>query len=145
MLMFYGSDLELFVDRVLRRGDGPDLCAAHDAGGQEWVILQVDDDPCHLVWLCAPVSARALDAVVADPKLAIDAIRHSLTNSIEKVVVENGRCVPDSCVLGGPISDDLKLIGRGPAGSIAETDKSDPTTNARAVPGPGTAVALVAA
>ena len=65
MLTFCGFDLELFVDDVLNRRDWPTLCCAHDPTGNQWLIVQVDDDPAHLAWLCAPASERAMKGVSA--------------------------------------------------------------------------------
>jgi hypothetical protein len=60
MLTFCGFDLELFVDEVLNRRDWPTVCCDHDFTGNQWLIVQVDDDPAHLAWLCAPASERAI-------------------------------------------------------------------------------------
>jgi hypothetical protein len=95
MLMFCGSDLELAVDRVVVRRDSPALCCAHDAYGQGWIIVQVDEDRRHLSWCCAPVTAQSIEAVETDPRLAWDALRHGVTGKVEIVTVDDGKCVPD--------------------------------------------------
>jgi hypothetical protein len=107
MLVFYGSDLELVIDRVLSWRDGPVLCSAWDGSGRQWIILQVDDSPSHLVWVCAPASGRAIEAITTKPEVAWDAVCHSATGTAEVVVVDHGRAVPDRCVLGSSLSHAL--------------------------------------
>ena len=100
MLRFFGSELELAVDVIVERRAGPIICAARDANEDRWLILQVDDDPSHLAWVCAPVSEYALKAVIANPPAAWSAACHSLTGTAEIVVIDRGRGQPDRCVLG---------------------------------------------
>jgi hypothetical protein len=100
MLRFFGSELELVVDVMVERRANPTICAARDANGDRWLILQVDDDPAHLAWVCAPVSEYALQAVLANPPSAWSAACHSLTGTAELVVLDHGRAQPDRCVLG---------------------------------------------
>jgi hypothetical protein len=99
MLRFCGFDLELFVDEVLDRRDWPTLCCAHDITGNQWLIVQVDDDPGHLAWLCAPVSERAMRAVRDGHCAPTDVVRHSATGAVELVTIDHGRTVPDRCLL----------------------------------------------
>jgi hypothetical protein len=105
MLIFFGFDLELVVERVVTRRAGPATCCARDFAGGRWLIVQVDDDPAHLAWVCAPVSERAMQAVVDGHAAAWDAIRHSITGTVELVAVEQGRAVPDRCLLCAQIPD----------------------------------------
>jgi hypothetical protein len=105
MLTFCGYDLELVIDQVLSRCDGPNLCSARDAGGGQWLILQVDEAPDHLTWLCAPLTARAMQAVVERPEISVDAVRHSSTGVVELVRIENGRALRDSCILCAELSE----------------------------------------
>ena len=82
MLRFCGFDLELVVEDLLppeARGGWPVVYSARDGDGSRWLIVQVDDDPLHMAWLCAPISERALVAVVAGRGAPTDALRHSLT------------------------------------------------------------------
>jgi hypothetical protein len=97
VLTFFGFELELFVDEVLDRQD-PLMHSARDFRGEHWLIVQVDDDPEHLVWVCAPISVRALRSVTAGLASPRDALRHSLTGTVEIVTVDRGRAVPDRCL-----------------------------------------------
>jgi hypothetical protein len=56
MLTFYGTHLELTVDQILARQDGPRLCAAHDPNGTAWLIHRVRDTATQRAWICAPLS-----------------------------------------------------------------------------------------
>ena len=106
MLKFLGFSLELFVDEVLY-DDGSSVCSARDFEGGHWLIVQVDADPEHLVWVCAPISARALSRVAAGSATTRDAVRHSLTGTVQVVTVDHGRAVPDSCLCCAAIPDHL--------------------------------------
>jgi hypothetical protein len=107
MLTFYGFDLELFVEEVLDRGNWPTLCCARDFRGGQWLIVQVDDDPDSLAWMCAPVSQRAIRAVRDGYCAPADVLCHSATGTVELVTVEHGRAVPDRCLLGECVSEQL--------------------------------------
>jgi hypothetical protein len=100
MLRFFGSELELAVEVMVERRASPTICTARDLNGDPWLIVQVDDDPLHLAWVCAPVSEYALQAVIANPPAAWSAACHSLTGTAELVVLDHGRAQPDRCVLG---------------------------------------------
>jgi hypothetical protein len=99
MLRFCGFDLELFVEEVLDRRDWPTLCSARDFRGGRWLIVQVDDDPDRLAWMCVPVSARAIRAVRDGRYAPADVLRHSPTGTVELVTVEYGRAVADRSLL----------------------------------------------
>ncbi len=99
MLRFCGFDLDLTVETMLIRRDWPSLCAGRDFAGGQWLIALVDDDPAHLVWLCAPVSERGMRAVADGRAEPVDALRHSSTGTVEVVTVDHGRAVPDRCLL----------------------------------------------
>jgi hypothetical protein len=105
MLTFCGIHLELIVDRVLLRQDGPQLCAAHDTTGTAWLILRTRNTPSHQVWICAPQSPRAIQAVTANPQVAYQAIRHSITGTAEVISIQHGSPQPDRCILGPQLSD----------------------------------------
>jgi hypothetical protein len=113
MLRFFGSELELAVDFIVERRTSPIICAARDANDDRWLILQVDDDPSHLAWVCAPVSESALQAVIANPPAAWSAACHSLTGTAELVVVDHGRAQPDRCVLGSWLATNSPTANRG--------------------------------
>jgi len=106
-MRFFGYDLDLTVETILDGDSGPRLFTGRDVDGIAWVIAQVTDEPSHQSWLCAPVSERAASAIVdrgADPR---DAIRHSLTGTVELVTVQPGLATPDRCLLCSDVPKDL--------------------------------------
>jgi hypothetical protein len=107
MLMFCGFDLQLVVEVVVNRSDGLKVCGGRDFTNRQWLVVQVDDDPARLAWLCAPVSDRALQAVVSGRTPPMDAVRHSQTGTVELVTVDHGRAVPEQCLLCSGIPEDL--------------------------------------
>ena len=117
MLTFFGFDLELFVDSGVADGwraeHGASARPARDFSGQHWLIVHVDADPEHLVWVCAPISVRALQAVATGRATVRDAVRHSLTGAVEVVTVEHGRAVPDRCVCCAAIPEALLPVADG--------------------------------
>src|SRR5262245_19116948 len=110
MLRFCGFELELFVEDVLTRSDGPTVCRARDFTGDQWLIVQINDDPAHLAWLCAPVSDRAIRAITSGRADPMDAVRHSATGTVELVAVEEGRAVPDRCLLGEWVTEHVRAV-----------------------------------
>jgi hypothetical protein len=108
MLRFCGFDLELFVEDALKRGDWPSLCCARDITGSQWLIVQVDDDPAHPAWLCAPLSERAMRAVREGQCAPTDVLCHSATGTVELVTIEYGRVVPDRCLLCEGVQEYLR-------------------------------------
>jgi hypothetical protein len=106
MLRFCGFDLELLVDEVLDPGEAV-VRSASDSTGERWLIVQVDRDPDHLVWVCAPISSRALHAVTSGRASARDAVRHSATGTVEVVTIDHGRAVPDRCLCCAAIPADV--------------------------------------
>jgi hypothetical protein len=114
MLIFCGFEIELVVERVLSRDEGPRVCCARDWTGHRWLIVNVDEDPDHLAWLCVPVSERAMEAVVSGRATPRDAIRHSVTGTVDLVVVDHGRAVPDRCLLCANIPHHLLPTETGP-------------------------------
>jgi hypothetical protein len=99
MLTFCGFDLELFVEGVLERREWPILCCARDVTGRQWLIVQIDDDPVHLAWMCSPVSERAMRAVRDGQCAPTDVLHHSATGTVELVTIDHGRATPDRCLL----------------------------------------------
>jgi hypothetical protein len=117
MMRFCGSDLELVVEEMLpaeARGGWPVVYSARDGDRSCWLIVQVDDDPLHLDWLCAPITERALHAVVEGRGTLADALRHSMTGTAELVTIEYGRAVPDRCLLGAQVAEKLSAAPCGP-------------------------------
>jgi hypothetical protein len=110
MLTFCGSDLELAIERVLVRRSSYVACVGRDVAEQTWLIVSVDDNPAHLAWMCAPISARALNSVLDGQSTMKAALCHSLTGTAELVVIDDGRVTPDRCVLGADIPE--KLMSR---------------------------------
>lgn len=98
MLRFYGFDIELIVDDILARGDWPSVCSAHDAAGDNWLIVQVDDDPDRPTWMCAPTSGTAIQAISTGRASPSDVLQHSATGTVEVVTIEFGRAVADRCL-----------------------------------------------
>jgi hypothetical protein len=118
MLRFCGFALELEVEDVLppeARGGWPVVYSARDGDRNCWLIVQVNDDPLHLDWLCALISERALEAVVEGRGTPADALRHSRTGTAELVTIEHGRAVPDRCLLGAQVGERLSAAPCGPA------------------------------
>jgi hypothetical protein len=107
MLTFYGTDAELFVDQVLARDHGLSLCSARDWTAHRWLIVRVDQDPDHLAWLCVPVSERTMAAVVSGRAAPRDAVQHSATGTVDLVVVDHGRAVPDRCFVSADVPPHL--------------------------------------
>ena len=116
MLRFCGFDLELLIDDVISREEWPALCEAHDEAGAHWLIVQVDADQDHPAWLCAPVSRRAIRAVLDGRASPRDVLCHSATGTVELVRVSEGRAVPDRCLLCSEVDQRLSS----PAGCRGE-------------------------
>jgi hypothetical protein len=95
MLTFYGTEIELFVERELVRDDGLSLCCARDWTAHRWLIIRVDEDLDHLAWMCVPVSERTIVAVASGRASLKDAIEHSVTGTVDLIVVDHGRAVAD--------------------------------------------------
>ena len=105
-LMFFGFEIELIVEAVLLQDDGGTrVCSAHDCTEQQWLIVNVSDEPDDLAWLCVPVSA--IEAVLTGRGSLRDAIRHSATGTVDLVVVDHGQVVPDRCLLCACIPEHL--------------------------------------
>jgi hypothetical protein len=107
MLMFLGFDLELRIEVVVTRRDWPTVYSARDLTDRQWLIVQVEDDPDHLAWLCAPASARAIQAVLTGHASPFDVVRHSQTGTVELVRIDHGQAVPERCLLCSDLPRDL--------------------------------------
>lgn len=97
-MRFCGFELELFVDEILARANGPTVACARDFAGGLWLIVQVDDDPDRLAWICAPASEQAIQAVRDGHASPADVLRHSATGLVELVTTDHGRALPDRCL-----------------------------------------------
>jgi hypothetical protein len=99
MLRFCGFGLELFVDDVLTRFcDDPIVCAATDAAGRRWLIVEAVHDGSEAMWVCAPASPKMVELVGSGQASAADAVRHSLTGWVEIVSTAEGRSIPEERV-----------------------------------------------
>ena len=99
MKNFCGYEIELFATEALTGIHGVSAHSGIDFGGGHWLIVRVDDDPDHLVWICAPVSSRALSEVASGRAEVSDVLRHSATGTVEVVTVDHGHAVPDQCLV----------------------------------------------
>jgi hypothetical protein len=98
VLTFCGYDLELVINAVLDGHGGPTLWSGVDSDGGYWLIAEADRNPAHLAWLCAPISAPALQAIRSGRAKPADAFSHSATGTVELVTMEGGQAVPDQCL-----------------------------------------------
>jgi hypothetical protein len=106
VLRFLGTDIDLAVTEVLVRDDAPTLFVGQEDNGDLWLVSEVQANGDHMVWICAPISERALACVrdgQADPD---DALRHSLTGTGVVVCVDHGHPVADCQML----SKDLPVV-----------------------------------
>jgi hypothetical protein len=107
MLFFLGRDLEMIVDRVLIWADGPQLCAGTDLTGQRWLVFRSRSDREGSLWLCSPITEKALREVETGRAAPRDALRHSSTGLVEVVAHAQGRVLPERCLRGGDIPEPL--------------------------------------
>jgi hypothetical protein len=118
MLRFCGFALELEVEDQLppeATKGWPVVYCARDRDRSSWIIMQLDDNPLHLSWLCAPIGDRALRAVMQGRGAPADAVRHSMTGTAELVTVHQGRALPDRCLLGAQVAEMLSAAPCRPA------------------------------
>jgi hypothetical protein len=118
MLRLCGFDIELIIEEVFDRGEWPNLCRGCDPGRQ-WLVVQTDDDPLHLEWMCAPASEGAIRAIREGRCAPEDVLCHSATGTVEVVTVDNGRAVPDRCLVNGQIWEHLALFRDRPVAAAA--------------------------
>jgi hypothetical protein len=104
MLTFFGYELELNVLGVITDRDGHNVRYGADLYGGHWLIVGIEEDTEHLVWVCAPVTVRMLEEVAANRAATWDAVRHSVTGMVDVVAIENGRAVPDRCVRSADVN-----------------------------------------
>jgi hypothetical protein len=107
MLFFLGFELEVAIDSVLIHGDGPQLCAGADFSGQRWLVFRSYSDGEASLWLCSPITERALRLVKTGRATPRDAFRHSSTGLVEVVSYVEGRVIPEQCLTCAEIPDSL--------------------------------------
>ena len=107
MLHFLGSELDLEVDEVWERYNGPRLFAGHEASGETWLVAEIHDTPLGAQWLCAPQSPRALECVRGGRAEVSDALRHSADGTAVIVTLEAATLVADRVLLCAELHDDL--------------------------------------
>jgi hypothetical protein len=113
MLRVCGFDLELVVDEVVVRTDWPSICCARDFAGVQRLIVQTDDNPTHLTWMCVQVSELAMRAIVDGYALPAEVLCRSLVGTVELVTIEHGRAVLDRCLLCAYVPERLPVEGAG--------------------------------
>jgi hypothetical protein len=107
MLFFLGFDLEMTIDRVLIEADGPQLCAGTDRSGQRWLVFRSRSDRKESLWLCSPITNRALRLVETGRSAPRDALQHSSTGLVEVVSCVTEGAVPERCLVCGEIPETL--------------------------------------
>jgi hypothetical protein len=107
MFFFLGRDLEMIIDRVLIQADGPQLCAGTDFTGQRWLMFRSQSNREQSLWLCSPITERALRQVETGRATPRDALRHSATGLVEVVAYAGGRVLPERCLRCSDIPDAL--------------------------------------
>jgi hypothetical protein len=107
MTIFLGFALELTIDRVLVAADGPQLSTGTDPSGQRWLVYRCRSDGEGSVWLCSPITDRALQQVELGWATPRDAFRHSCTGLVEVVSCAPGRAIPEQCLPCGEIPEAL--------------------------------------
>jgi hypothetical protein len=118
VLTFLGYELELSEVGVISDDEEHVVRYGTDDEGGQWLIVEVDGNPDHLVWVCAPVTSRMLAEVEAGRAQPWDALRHSSTGMAEVVVIDHGRGVPDHCVRGAELAPD-RVIDPGGGRTLA--------------------------
>jgi hypothetical protein len=118
VLTFLGYELELSEVGVISDDDDHSIRYGTDDDGCQWLIVETDHDPEHLVWVCAPVTSRMLAEVESGRAAPWDALRHSATGMAEVVVIDHGRAVPDHCVRGAEL-DPTQVVDPGGGHSLA--------------------------
>jgi hypothetical protein len=107
MFVFVGFDLEMTIDRVLIQEEGPQLCIGTDPSGQRWLVFRSLSNAEASLWLCSPLTDRALRQVETGRATPRDALRHSSTGWVELVSFAGGRVAPERCLLCGEIPEPL--------------------------------------
>lgn len=108
-MLFLGFELELSVDKIFEVSpEGVAACSGLDFNGQRWVVLDagttLDSDaqrhgPDDQSWLCVPITARMLEAIVEGRAPVDDFAHHSSTGWVELVRIVGGKCTPETCLM----------------------------------------------
>ena len=107
MTFFLGFALEMTIDTVLVEANGPQLSTGTDPSGQRWLVFRCRSDGDGSVWLCSPVTDRALRRVELGWATPRDAFRHSCTGLVEVVSCAVNRALPERCLPCGEIPEAL--------------------------------------
>jgi hypothetical protein len=107
MFFFLGFDLDMTIDRVLIESEGPQLCSGTDFSGQRWLVFRSRSDAEESIWLCSPLTERALLKVETGRAAPRDAMRHSSTGLVEVVSYRGRRVVPEKCLGCAEIPESL--------------------------------------
>src|ERR1700736_4220509 len=83
------SSLGIEIDEILATRDSiPSLLAGHDATGRQYLAVQAHRDERSATWLCAPISRLALHCVTEGRAAPVDALRHSVSGIVHRIVVD---------------------------------------------------------
>jgi hypothetical protein len=107
MMMLFGYELELFAGTVIAEHNGMNVRSGRDLFGGHWLIVAEDDDPEHMVWVCAPATVLALQELAAGHASVVDVVRHGASGMVEVVTAARGRAVPDRSVCCADLPDEL--------------------------------------
>jgi hypothetical protein len=107
------SSLQLEVDRVLDPAEAfPHFFAGHSSTGQRYLIVQTTGDAQSGTWMCAPITERALDCVVAGRAELRDALTHTATGGVEIITLDSQGNRTESAMLCRDVDDaDLPALG----------------------------------
>jgi hypothetical protein len=82
------SSLGIEIDEILATRDSiPSLLAGHDASGHQYLAVQAGRGERTATWLCAPISRLALHCVTEGRAAPVDALRHSVSGIVHRIVV----------------------------------------------------------
>lgn len=111
---FQRSSLGIEVDVVLDPGVPiPHLFAGHTLGGDRYLIIQTTGDGHAGTWVCAPISERALDCVLAGRAELRDVVAHTATGAVDIVTIgPDGRCTERRKMSQDLADEDLPPVGR---------------------------------
>lgn len=107
------SSLGIEIDEVLAtRESMPSVLAGHDASGCRYLAVQAHRDARTETWLCAPISRLALHCVTEGRAAPVDALRHSVTGIVHRIIVgtDDRSSVTESVQLCREL-DDEELAG----------------------------------
>jgi hypothetical protein len=97
---FRGWQAAVFVDEELMAGD---VFSAHDGQGRRYLLAHTAAS----VWLCAPISERALECVASGRAEVRDVFAHSSTGMVDQLTVQGGVVCTESLVPCAELGDDV--------------------------------------